>query len=77
MRRGDATPPRTSGPPVINIRNTSSPHWHAWLKPENRCLAPANSFAEYALSLPCPDHRAERNCRADLYLGDAGDPDDR
>ena len=26
----------------------SSPHWRAWLKPENRCLVPANSFAEYA-----------------------------
>jgi putative SOS response-associated peptidase YedK len=25
-----------------------SPHWRAWLKPENRCLVPANSFAEYA-----------------------------
>ena len=31
-----------------NIRNTSSPHWRGWLKPENRCLVPANSFAEYA-----------------------------
>src|SRR6185437_15493160 len=27
---------------------TSSPHWRMWLKPENRCLVPANSFAEYA-----------------------------
>src|ERR1700731_3217899 len=25
-----------------------TPHWRAWLKPENRCLVPANSFAEYA-----------------------------
>jgi putative SOS response-associated peptidase YedK len=32
----------------FNVRNTSSPHWRAWLKPENRCLFPANSFAEYA-----------------------------
>jgi cation diffusion facilitator CzcD-associated flavoprotein CzcO len=30
------------------IRNTSSPHWRGWLKPENRCLVPFNSFAEYA-----------------------------
>jgi putative SOS response-associated peptidase YedK len=30
------------------IRNTNSPHWRTWLKPENRCLIPANSFAEYA-----------------------------
>jgi hypothetical protein len=30
------------------IRNTSSPHWRGWLKPESRCLVPFNSFAEYA-----------------------------
>jgi len=36
------------GPPVTNIRNTSSPHWRGSLKPENRCLVPFNSFAEYA-----------------------------
>jgi putative SOS response-associated peptidase YedK len=42
--------PRTGGPPITNIRNTSSPHWRGrgWLKPENRCFVPANSFAEYA-----------------------------
>jgi putative SOS response-associated peptidase YedK len=33
---------------AIAIRNTSSPHWRMWLKPENRCLVPASSFAEYA-----------------------------
>jgi putative SOS response-associated peptidase YedK len=33
---------------VTNIRNTISPHWRGWLKPENRCLVPFNSFAEYA-----------------------------
>lgn len=48
MRWGMPPPPRTGGPPVTNIRNTSSPHWRAWLKPEHRCLVPANSFAEYA-----------------------------
>jgi putative SOS response-associated peptidase YedK len=31
---------------ITNIRNTSSLHWRGWLKPENRCLVPANSFAE-------------------------------
>jgi putative SOS response-associated peptidase YedK len=41
-------PQRTGGPPVTNIRNTSSPHGRSGLKPENRCLVPANSFAEYA-----------------------------
>jgi putative SOS response-associated peptidase YedK len=30
------------------LRNTSSPHWRGWLKPETRCLVPFNSFAEYA-----------------------------
>jgi putative SOS response-associated peptidase YedK len=48
MRWGMPPPPRTGGPPVTNNRNTSSPHWRGWLKPENRCLVPANSFAEYA-----------------------------
>jgi putative SOS response-associated peptidase YedK len=36
MRWGMPTP-RTGRPPVTNIRNTSSPHWRGWLKPENRC----------------------------------------
>jgi putative SOS response-associated peptidase YedK len=48
MRWGMPLPPRTAGPPVTNIRHTSSPHWRAWLEPRNRCLVPANSFAEYA-----------------------------
>jgi hypothetical protein len=48
MRWGMPPPPKFGGPPVTNIRNTSSPHWRGWLKPENRCLVPANSFAEYS-----------------------------
>jgi putative SOS response-associated peptidase YedK len=48
MRWGMPPPPKFGGPPVTNIRNTSSPHWRGWLKPENRCLVPVNSFAEYA-----------------------------
>jgi putative SOS response-associated peptidase YedK len=48
MRWGMPPPPRTGGPPVTNIRNTSSPQWRGWLKPKRRCLVPANSFAEYA-----------------------------
>jgi len=48
MRWGMPPPPRADGFPVTNIRNTTSPHWRGWLKPENRCLVPANSFAEYA-----------------------------
>ena len=34
MRCGMPPLPRTGGPPVTNIRNTSSPHWRGWLKPE-------------------------------------------
>lgn len=48
MRWGMPPPPRTGGPPVTNIRNTSSAHWRAWLKPEHRCLVPVNSFAKCA-----------------------------
>jgi putative SOS response-associated peptidase YedK len=48
MRWGMPPPPRAGGYPVTNIRNTTSPHWRGWLKPESRCLVPANSFAEYA-----------------------------
>ena len=44
MRWGMPPPPRTGGPPVTNIRNTSSPHWRGWLKPENRCLVPATAL---------------------------------
>src|SRR5260370_29517197 len=54
MRWGMPPPPRTGGPPVTNIRNTSSPHWRGWLRPESRCLVPFNSFAEYAPE-PNPD----------------------
>jgi hypothetical protein len=38
MRWGMPPPPRAGGYPVTNIRNTSSPHWRGWLKPESRCL---------------------------------------
>jgi putative SOS response-associated peptidase YedK len=48
MRWGMPPPPKFGGPPVTNIRNTSSPHWRGWLMPESRCLVPVNSFAEYA-----------------------------
>jgi putative SOS response-associated peptidase YedK len=53
MRWAMPPPPRAGGFPVTNIRNASSPHWRGWLRPENRCLVPANSFAEYALE-PSP-----------------------
>jgi len=66
MRWGMPPPPRTGGPPVTNIRNASSPHWRGWLKPENRCLVPANSFAEYAPE-PNPIQRGEK--RRCLIMG--------
>lgn len=34
-----------SGAP--NIRSTSSAHWQRWLGPQDRCLVPFTSFAEY------------------------------
>jgi len=40
MRWGMPPPPRAGGFPVTNIRNTSSPHWRGWLRPESRCLVP-------------------------------------
>jgi putative SOS response-associated peptidase YedK len=48
MRWGMPPPPKFGGPPITNIRNTSSQHWRGWLKPENRCLVPVSSFSEYA-----------------------------
>jgi putative SOS response-associated peptidase YedK len=48
MRWGMPPPPKFGGAPITNIRNTSSPHWRGWLKPDHRCLVPASSFSEYA-----------------------------
>jgi putative SOS response-associated peptidase YedK len=48
MRWGMPPPSKSPFPIVTNIRNLSSPHWRPWTKPENRCLVPFNSFAEYA-----------------------------
>jgi putative SOS response-associated peptidase YedK len=48
MRWGMPPPPQFGGAPITNIRNTSSPHWRMWLKPQYRCLVPMNSFSEYA-----------------------------
>jgi putative SOS response-associated peptidase YedK len=46
------SPPQFGGAPITNIRNTKSPHWRAWLKLENRCVVPFNSFCEYADTKP-------------------------
>ena len=50
-RWGMPTPPAFHKPGAIdsgvtNIRNTNSPHWRAWMKPEFRCLVPVTSFCE-------------------------------
>jgi putative SOS response-associated peptidase YedK len=44
--------PPFGGAPITNIRNVESPHWRAWLKPENRCVVPFTSFCEYADTKP-------------------------
>lgn len=46
MRWGMPSPPHFAGPPITNIRNTASPHWRRWLKPESRYLVPFTSFSE-------------------------------
>jgi putative SOS response-associated peptidase YedK len=56
-----------AGPPDTNIRNTSSPHWRGWLKPEYRCLVAANSFAEYA---PEPNPETKKTDVVWLALND-------
>jgi putative SOS response-associated peptidase YedK len=69
MRWGMPPPPKFGGPPVTNIRNTSSPHWRGWLKPENRCLVPANSFSEYA---PEPNPETKKKDVVWFALDDPG-----
>jgi putative SOS response-associated peptidase YedK len=56
MRWGMPPPGRMPGL-TTNIRNTTSRHWRMWLKPEHRCLVPANSFAEYA---PAPNPQTRK-----------------
>jgi putative SOS response-associated peptidase YedK len=51
-RWGMPGPPAYGGAPVTNIRNVESPHWRAWLKPENRCVVPFTSFCEFADTKP-------------------------
>ena len=52
MRWGMPGPPQFGSAPITNIRNTHSPHWRRWLKPDSRCLVPATSFCEYADTKP-------------------------
>ena len=52
LRWGMPGPPAFGGAPITNIRNTKSPHWRRWLKPESRCVVPLTSFCEYADTKP-------------------------
>lgn len=52
MRWGFPPPPNVGNAPVVNVRNTASPFWRAWLKPEQRCLVPVSSFCEWTDSTP-------------------------
>jgi len=74
MRWGMPPPPRTGGPPVTNIRNTSSQHWRGWPKRENRCLVPANSFAESAPETNPGDEKKERGVVLSTISGDCAGP---
>ncbi len=51
-RWGMPGPPQFGGAPITNIRNTKSPHWRVWLKPENRCVVPFDPLCEYANTKP-------------------------
>jgi putative SOS response-associated peptidase YedK len=56
MRWGFPPPPNLATRPVTNVRNTASPYWRGWLKPEWRCLVPATAFCEYTDSQPKVPH---------------------
>ena len=57
MRWGMPLPPRAGGAPVTNIRNTSSPHWRAWLKPENRlCVPKTHLHPDVVMMKTAKDH---------------------
>ena len=52
MRWGMPPPPRTGGPPVTNIRNTSSPQWRGWLKPETDAWSRPKASPRHAGAKP-------------------------
>jgi putative SOS response-associated peptidase YedK len=52
MRWGFPPPPSLGTRPVTNVRNTSSPYWRGWLKPDFRCVVPVSSFCEWADTKP-------------------------
>lgn len=67
MMRWGFPPPPKGHALVTNVRNTSSPFWRAWLKPEFRCLVPFTSFCEYEDTRPR---------KTPTWFALAGDPED-
>jgi putative SOS response-associated peptidase YedK len=64
MRWGFPPPPSIGSRPVTNVRNTKSPYWRSWLRPEFRCLVPATAFCEWTDTRPkVPHWFATRNDR--------------
>ena len=51
MRWGMPPPPKFGGPPVTNIRNTSSPHWRGWLSRKTDAWCQPTAFRRRAR--PC------------------------
>ena len=65
MRWGLPPLPKFGWLPVTNIRNTSSPNWRGWLKPENRCLVPATVLPNSRRSrTPKPERRTSLGSRS-------------
>jgi putative SOS response-associated peptidase YedK len=62
MRWGVPAPQGLGNRPVTNVRNTESPFWRGWLKPEFRCLVPATSFCEYSAERPKVAHWFALRC---------------
>jgi putative SOS response-associated peptidase YedK len=56
MRRGMPPPPRTGGPPVTNIRNTTSPHWRMWAQAREPVPRASQQLRGYAPE-PNPETR--------------------
>ena len=64
MRWGMPPQPRAGGFLVTNIRNTTSPHWRGWLKPESRCLGTGQQLCRIcAGAQPCDRHERRRVVR--------------
>lgn len=56
MMRWGFPPPPNMREIVTNVRNTKGGFWRKWLEPQNRCLVPATSFAEWTDTKPKTTH---------------------